>query len=526
MSRDRFDVLERFAPLFEAPEPSFEEFLRRRERKLRNKRIAAGVVAIAVFAAPIALFAGLIYSDRNETRPGESTDARPGRAVIDQAFADSINECERLLVTKQQVGSALGFRPGDPAPFRLPGGIDAENRVERYGGVADGCGYPLFDGEHSFGPLVISAYTADDPPAPVGQSTPVQGIGDEAGFTRIGNRDGHVIGPEGATSMLQVRSGGLILRINGGVDSDLNASPIGARLSALQQLARDALATLPAIVPTVPPAPEADYVIDLNTGVTTPLPKPILRSVDDSHRMLGRYAASPDGSRLAFVGPGDEGSNQIFIADIDGTGVRQMTHDPIGASFPAWSPDGTRIAFEGYGSGDVLSIFVLDVATGESTQVTDEPPQCRGCFRQPVFTPDGSSLIYTGGTASDEGVLRTVPVTGGKSALLFDPQAQGLGHAGSGSLSPDGSLLTFRGHEIGGPGALRFLANPDGSDWRIMPNCYDSNPAGTWSPDGTRIVCMGGGTVKVADIATGEASPVAEGSGAIWLDDHTLLVEA
>jgi hypothetical protein len=30
----------------------------------------------------------------------------------------------------------------------------------------------------------------------------------------------------------------------------------------------------------------------------------------------------------------------------------------------------------------------------------------------------------------------------------------------------------------------------------------------------------------VVHIATGNASPVAEGRRAIWLDDHTLLVEA
>jgi len=53
MSRDRFDVLERFAPLFEAPEPSFDRFLRRRDRKRRNQRISAGVVGIAVFLSAV-----------------------------------------------------------------------------------------------------------------------------------------------------------------------------------------------------------------------------------------------------------------------------------------------------------------------------------------------------------------------------------------------------------------------------------------------------------------------------------------
>jgi Tol biopolymer transport system component len=50
---DRFDVLERFAPLFDAPEPSFEDFLHRRDRKHRNQRIAAGIVGIALFVAAV-----------------------------------------------------------------------------------------------------------------------------------------------------------------------------------------------------------------------------------------------------------------------------------------------------------------------------------------------------------------------------------------------------------------------------------------------------------------------------------------
>jgi hypothetical protein len=78
MSRDRFDVLERYQPLFDAPEPSFEGFVRRRDRKRRNQRLAAGIVGFAVFLAAIALVA-LTPFDRSvtplgggETRPSGS----------------------------------------------------------------------------------------------------------------------------------------------------------------------------------------------------------------------------------------------------------------------------------------------------------------------------------------------------------------------------------------------------------------------------------------------------------------------
>jgi dipeptidyl aminopeptidase/acylaminoacyl peptidase len=394
MSRDRFDVLERFAPLVEAPEPSFESFLRRRDRKRRNQRIAASVIAIAVFVVPVALFAaGVISSDRTQT-PG----TRPAR------------------------------------PAEKPG-----------------------------------------PPPRVRGAPPARGV------------------------------------------------------------------------------PNVDYVIDLNTRVMTPLPESIIRTAGETaeggwparlphncHQPVcgeSRYAASPDGSLLAYVGTGDERTPQIFIAGIDGTGVRQMTHDPTGATSPAWSPDGTMIAYMTVAGmrGRTTGIFVLDVAAGESTQVTDETRIGDGL----QFTPDGSSLLYTGGIASTDdcsnrgcGHLRTVPIAGGPSTVLIGPGTDAWevlsSVAGDGSLSPDGSLVTF--NAPGPRDVTRWVANADGTGLRSLFACYDSIPAGTWSPDGSRIVCNESvpptyDTVLVVDVATGDARRVARGVAAIWLDDHTLLVE-
>ena len=359
MTRDRFDVLERFASMFEAPEPSFERFSRLRERKRRNQRIASGIVAITVFVVPIALFAREIWSDR-------------------------------------------GQRPA----------------------------------------------------------------------TR----------PDG---------------------------------------------------PAVPSASEVDYVIDLNTGETSPLPRAIRKLA--GNWSAGDYAVSPDASRLAFTASGGPGAGQIYIAGLDGTGVRRVTDDPEGASSPAWSPDGTKIAYEGIGNRQVhppVALFVLDIATGESMQIVEStrivsfegpgPP----FPLSPQFTPDGSSLIYTDGSDRHPEV-RTVPVAGGKSELLVGAGGGSTG-AWNGTLSPDGELLTFLDGQPYGPAARRWVANVDGTERRLLPDVYGipcvSNPAGTWSPDGSRVVCSEASRIVVIDIATGDASSVAVGREAIWLDDHTLLV--
>jgi Tol biopolymer transport system component len=277
---------------------------------------------------------------------------------------------------------------------------------------------------------------------------------------------------------------------------------------------------------TVPGTPKVDYLLDLAMGKMTPLPKAIIRSVGKPEqrppypRWAPRYAASSDGSRLAYVGIGDEGNLQIFIAGIDGSGIRQLTHDPKGATSPAWSPDGKMVAYNGSGG-----LYVADVATGKSTPITGEGRIQR--WSQLQVTPDGSSLLYTGGSHS-QAFLRTVPIEGGKSTVLIG-RHEGMGYAGNGSLSPDGSQVTMMGNEINGPGALRFVANTDGSELRTIPG-RRSNPGGTWSPDGKLIVCAASDTnsrggVIVVDIATGNVSPVAEGNAAIWLDQNTLLVE-
>jgi Tol biopolymer transport system component len=274
-----------------------------------------------------------------------------------------------------------------------------------------------------------------------------------------------------------------------------------------------------------PAVPDVDYVIDLDTGQMTPLPDAIIRSLGGSV-LSGHYAVSPDGSQLAYTGLGDGGMPQIFIAAIDGTRVHQLTHTSRGATSSAWSPDGTKLAYEGSdnrpsGNGH---LFVFDMATRDSTaldlgRIHPETP-----LGDPQFTPDGFSLLYTfleGGVP----VVKTVPLDGGKSTILFGLGHGDVEHARNASMSPDGSLVTFIDRGIIGPGP-RMLANADGSELRRLTigSCA-SSPPGTWSSDGSRIVCWEGNSIIVVDVPAETISGVAQGREAIWLDAHTLLVE-
>ena len=282
----------------------------------------------------------------------------------------------------------------------------------------------------------------------------------------------------------------------------------------------------------VGPVPETDYLLDLNTGQMTPLPESI------AGERPSEFAASPDGTRLAYVDRGDNDEPQIFVANLDGTGIEQVTHDLKPPSSLVWSPDGSRIAYiqatnEG---GDAHNLFVLDLARGKSTQLTfatSEPDPAAPdlgpwMVSSASFTSDGSSIVYgiSRGDNIDYGEVevRMVPVAGGKSELLIrDEHDDGVPTIDAPRLSPDGSLLSYNC----GPLVSFCVANADGTDERVLVQSQgDALTGGDWSPDGTRIAYsrFHGQDVFVADVATGQATYVAEGGGATWLDDHTLIV--
>jgi Tol biopolymer transport system component len=293
---------------------------------------------------------------------------------------------------------------------------------------------------------------------------------------------------------------------------------------------RGATRTAPVTATPASGEPRVDYTLDLRTGRATPLPDSIVVSVVDFGRSSEtKYAASSDGSMLAYVGLGDDDNPQIFVAGLDGRGIRQLTHDVREAMSPAWSPDGATIAYVGYGTewtGNRRRLFVVDVATGASRRVTGATDDVWG----PQFRPDGRSILYSGG-ASHSPRMKTVPVSAGKSAVPLEPGA-GLQDAGDASLSPDGSLVTFLGgwpKESGRNdhcGPCRFVAKADGTKRRVINGgCWGTSPAGAWSPDGTRIVCSDDqGGIVLVDVETGTGLRVARGRSAIWLAPQTLLV--
>jgi dipeptidyl aminopeptidase/acylaminoacyl peptidase len=76
----------------------------------------------------------------------------------------------------------------------------------------------------------------------------------------------------------------------------------------------------------------------------------------------GALAWSPDGSRLAFCGPGG-----IWVIGADGSGLRKVI--PNGEN-PSWSPDGSRIAYQVRGRMSLGPLRIADADGGNVQKFT------------------------------------------------------------------------------------------------------------------------------------------------------------
>lgn len=277
---------------------------------------------------------------------------------------------------------------------------------------------------------------------------------------------------------------------------------------------------------------DGDAIVDVRTGEVTPLPASIT-----SFRDPGGYAVAPGGAVLFFeASPDGSKREQIFVANVDGTNLRQLTDAPQGADAGGWSPDGTTIVARIWGPEgpgmDGGQVVLIDVATGETTLLADGPDLD---FFEPHFDADGQQVLFSRYGRENYEVFG-VPVDGGEVGLVFEDRWDPI-------FSPDGRtilyevyapIMNFNGR-TGNSGQELWLADADGSDPRplVWEEAFNARPS--WSPDGTRIAYTRSRfdevdeRVVIVDVPSGEPtfsvlSPGSEGS-AVWLDDHRLIVD-
>ena len=83
-----------------------------------------------------------------------------------------------------------------------------------------------------------------------------------------------------------------------------------------------------------------------------------------------RFNWSPDGTQLVFAAKPTGDVFQIYVVNLDGTGLTKLTDTTTNEMSPAYSPDGQSIAFISNRTGN-NNVFMMAADGSNQTQVTD-----------------------------------------------------------------------------------------------------------------------------------------------------------
>jgi Tol biopolymer transport system component len=145
-------------------------------------------------------------------------------------------------------------------------------------------------------------------------------------------------------------------------------------------------------------------------------------------------------------------SYDIFMADLDGNIVKQLTNSPRYDAEATLSPDGKKMIFTSLRDGD-LDLYIMELKSGKITRITNTPGYDGGAW----FSPDGKKIIWRASRPKTEAELKEY------RELL------------------DQNLVAPTNMEV-------FIANADGTNQRQVTNLGQANWAPVYLPDSKRIL--------------------------------------
>ncbi|HVE71175.1 MAG TPA: hypothetical protein VNI54_07390 [Thermoanaerobaculia bacterium] len=213
------------------------------------------------------------------------------------------------------------------------------------------------------------------------------------------------------------------------------------------------------------------------------------RTLFGGSQEIAAFEVSPDGRSIAYTTGGAR--EDVFVANIDGTRVRQFTNDAALDRAVTWSADGKVLYFFSNRNGE-YRVWSVRADGSDLTCITDERDLAgTGIYNlyAPAVAPDGRTI------AADSNRL---------TALVHLDRAPGhrvevVGHVMAPRWSPDGrSLVGIAATADGKPQGVAVYS----LETRRAEKLLASGLWPQWLNDGRRVAIFGDDTLRILDTAT------------------------
>jgi len=213
--------------------------------------------------------------------------------------------------------------------------------------------------------------------------------------------------------------------------------------------------------------------------------------LDLGFETYGRPRLSPDGSRLAVEITGANLTNtDIWVGEVNGSGLRQLTFDPAPDRYAVWTRDGRRVVFHSERDGGGLFSKLAD-GTGTVERLLSDP----GFMQLYFVTPDENDLVYFRSDPEPALVGLSLRPDSDGDARVLELEVGILA-----AISPDGRWLAFNSDETGDFEVyVQPYPNPDGAKWRVT---FGGGRDPVWSHDGGELFYQNDTTMFALAVTT------------------------